>query len=251
MRQSVFTKMPPPFQASHRALCRLLRPDRLSACSAGGKRCTPWPYVAGVLLLAAGSSCLNQYQERDIDSRMDRTRTRPLPAGLRSRRALGPFPGVALHRAGLGILRDCRPLPAFLGVLAVAWYNGVYTPLKRRSRIRRGPRRARRHGPARHRMGRGRRLPGGPESCGRSLFLFFMWQVPHFWLQVLHHGKEYEQAGLAFARLTAWAGSNWAENRLRLGLRGSRFRTAASPVRHRLLAAVLFPAPACRVRPRS
>ena len=23
-----------------------------------------------------------------------------------------------------------------------------------------------------------------------------MWQVPHFWLQVLHHGKEYEQAGL-------------------------------------------------------
>ena len=37
--------------------------------------------LVGTLLAAGGTLALNQYWERDVDARMDRTRARPLPAG--------------------------------------------------------------------------------------------------------------------------------------------------------------------------
>jgi protoheme IX farnesyltransferase len=150
--------------------------------------------TTGVLALAAGSSSLNQCQERDIDSRMARTRTRPLPAGIATaRQAL--FLSLLLLCFGSSLLFAAGTLPALLGVFAVAWYNGIYTLLKRRTAFAAVP------GavvgmvpPAIGWVG-----AGGSISDPRLIalcFLFFMWQVPHFWLQILHHGKEYEKAGL-------------------------------------------------------
>jgi protoheme IX farnesyltransferase len=150
--------------------------------------------TAGVLTLAAGSSCLNQYQDRDIDARMARTRARLLPAGAMTARSV-LFLSLLLLWAGLFLLFMAGPLPALLGAVAVAWYNGMYTLLKRRTAFAAVP------GavvgmvpPAIGWVG-----ANGSLSDPRLLalcFLFFMWQVPHFWLQVLHHGKEYEEAGL-------------------------------------------------------
>src|SRR5437867_10098752 len=37
--------------------------------------------LVGTLLAAGGSLALNQYWERDVDARMERTRARPLPDG--------------------------------------------------------------------------------------------------------------------------------------------------------------------------
>src|SRR5947209_6478862 len=37
--------------------------------------------LIGSLLAAGGTLALNQYRERDVDARMNRTRARPLPAG--------------------------------------------------------------------------------------------------------------------------------------------------------------------------
>ena len=149
--------------------------------------------LAGVFLLACAAGALNQAQEPGIDARMDRTRNRPIPSGRID------VPGAVaiallLLAAGLLCLSGSREAMA-LGVLTVAWYNGVYTYLKRTSPFA--------------------AIPGGVVgalppvigwvAAGGELFdprigviaiFFFVWQVPHFWLLLMRIGPEYEKAGL-------------------------------------------------------
>src|SRR5262249_55606588 len=84
----------------------------------------------GVLFLAMGSAALNQWQERTLDARMERTRRRPIPSG-----AMSPADALAvvavLAGAGVFLLLRSSALAAALGLAAMAWYNGVYTFLKR------------------------------------------------------------------------------------------------------------------------
>jgi len=91
--------------------------------------------VLGIGLLAAGVSALNQYFERDLDSRMRRTARRPLPAGeLTSRQAL--VFGVGVSVCGmLYILLLLNALTALLGLLTLIAYLFVYTPLKPKTRL--------------------------------------------------------------------------------------------------------------------
>ena len=149
---------------------------------------------AGVLLLAAGASALNQWQEREIDARMARTRTRPLPSGR-----LMPRPALAiacvLVTCGALVLTICGPRAVGLGLTAVLAYNAVYTPLKRVTAFAAVP------GslvgvipPA-----IGWTVAGGASDDPRLLalaFFLFVWQVPHFWLLLLSRADEYAAAGL-------------------------------------------------------
>ena len=84
-----------------------------------------------VFLLACGASALNQYQERDLDARMERTRKRPLPSGsMAPSHAL--FLSLALFLAGLALLAYTGGAKAaLLGLFALLWYNGIYTYLKK------------------------------------------------------------------------------------------------------------------------
>jgi len=151
--------------------------------------------TAGVFLLSCGSCALNQYQERETDALMPRTMNRPLPSGRIAPR-LALLSSFFLICSGFTVLAAVRSslVPA-LGLFAVIWYNGVYTPLKKRTAFALIP------GalvgmvpPAMGWVAGGGSVtdPGLPFLC----FFFFMWQVPHFWLLVLNYGREYEEAGL-------------------------------------------------------
>ena len=91
--------------------------------------------ILGTALAAAGSLALNQYLERDLDAKMARTRTRPLPDGrLQPIEALA-F-GVVLASAGLVALAlFAGPLAAVVTAVTVAWYLFFYTPLKTRTSL--------------------------------------------------------------------------------------------------------------------
>jgi heme o synthase len=91
--------------------------------------------VFGTTLIAAGTSALNHYMERDTDALMRRTASRPLPSGqLQPREAL--WFGVSLLVTGaLYLALVSNALATLLGILTSAAYLCVYTPLKRKTTL--------------------------------------------------------------------------------------------------------------------
>jgi protoheme IX farnesyltransferase len=152
-----------------------------------------WAAFAGVFLLACAASALNQYQERNYDALMDRTKNRPLPMRQMGGRAVLLIT-VLFGLAGISILYfGTKPLAALLGVLALLWYNGVYTPLKRKTRF------AVLIGAFTGALPPlvGYTAAGGPilSTCLILSLFMFLWQVSHFQLLLVKYGKEYERAG--------------------------------------------------------
>ena len=84
----------------------------------------------GTAMVAGGASALNQYSERELDGRMERTRLRPLPAGRVTPAEALAF-GLAVSGAGLVLLATVNVLTPLLGAAALASYVLLYTPLKR------------------------------------------------------------------------------------------------------------------------
>jgi heme o synthase len=89
--------------------------------------------LLGTALSAAGTLSLNQYMERHLDARMDRTRHRPLPDGR-----LAPIEalvlGLALLVAGLCYLDVAAgPACALVTATIAVIYLLAYTPLKTRT----------------------------------------------------------------------------------------------------------------------
>src|SRR5438034_610816 len=89
--------------------------------------------LIGTLLAAGGTLALNQYVERDVDARMERTKRRPLPDGrlqpleaLLFASALTSL-GVAYLAIGVGVAA------AVLTLTTTILYICVYTPLKLRT----------------------------------------------------------------------------------------------------------------------
>jgi len=153
------------------------------------------------LLLAAGLACIvasacvvNNYFDRSIDARMERTKARALPGGRVSARAALLFAG-ALLAAGIFLLAVFVNMLT-LAVSLVGWliYVAAYTPLKRVSE---------------HAVLVGALAGAVPPVAGytgstnaldsTALILFLMllsWQMVHFCAIALYRLDEYRAAGI-------------------------------------------------------
>ena len=151
--------------------------------------------IAGTGFLAAGASALNQYFERDLDSRMIRTKTRPLPDGRVAPNEALIFAAV-ISIAGIAALAILvNLLTALLGALTLTAYILVYTPLKTRTAwctlIGAFP------GAAPPVMG-WTAARGEVYAVALSLFaILFLWQMPHFFAIAWIFTEDYARAGFS------------------------------------------------------
>jgi protoheme IX farnesyltransferase len=151
--------------------------------------------TSGVLLLAISASALNQVQEVELDSKMNRTIDRPIPAGRISVKHAVLFSICIMGIGTFFILQYGNLLAALTGIFTILWYNGVYTYSKRITAFAVVPGAL---------TGALPPLIGWIAAGGGILdkpiifleFLFFTGQIPHFWLLIIKYGEEYSKAGI-------------------------------------------------------
>lgn len=149
--------------------------------------------IIGTFLLAGGAGAINHFVEKDLDKLMDRTQSRPIPAGIISSKS-ALFFGVSISIFGFIILATLvNHLTAILGLITVLLYIFVYTPLKKITWLNTT-------------IGA---IPGAMPALGgwaasaneldpNAWILFsilFLWQHPHFYAIALMCKEDYEKAG--------------------------------------------------------
>jgi protoheme IX farnesyltransferase len=150
--------------------------------------------IFGTALAAGGTIALNQYVERDLDAKMRRTRSRPLPDG-RLHPAGALIFGIAISAGGvLYLLVAVNALSSLLAAITVLSYIFLYTPMKRKT-------------PFCTFVGA---IPGALPPMGgwvaaqgslgfEAWVLFgimFFWQIPHSLAIAWMYRTDYERAGL-------------------------------------------------------
>jgi protoheme IX farnesyltransferase len=159
------------------------------------------PLLFGIYFLASGSCSLNQYQEREIDGLMERTKGRPLPSG-RLNPSIALAVSIGLITSGsLALYYGTNWTSLGLGLSAILWYNGLYTYLKRKTAFAVIPGSVIGMIPPLLGWSAGERSMIDPRIWGVAFF-FFIWQIPHFWLVLFDFSKDYEKAGLP--AITKW-----------------------------------------------
>jgi protoheme IX farnesyltransferase len=150
--------------------------------------------LLGTGLIASGTAALNQWYERDADRHMRRTQSRPLPSGRMAARNAFWF-GIAVAAAGgLELGFGVNWLSSLLGILTLASYLCLYTPLKQKTWWSTT-------------VGA---VPGAmppligyaaaaghltPEAWALYAILFF-WQFPHFYAIAWMYREDYSRAGI-------------------------------------------------------
>ena len=152
----------------------------------------------GVLLLALGSSSLNQIQEKKYDQQMNRTKTRPYASNIYSFQKAITISMFLLLGATLLLYLSMDILGLYCIVFTLFVYNIIYTYLKSITHWA---------------LILGSFLGVVAPTIGwliannlilNSLYelkfmyifiIYFVWQVPHFWLLVLMNEDDYKKAG--------------------------------------------------------
>jgi protoheme IX farnesyltransferase len=149
----------------------------------------------GILIMAISASVLNQLQEVELDSKMTRTQDRPLPSGKITPEQAIIFFFLTLLSGTALIYFSGNLTAALIGLFTVFWYNGIYTYAKRITAFAVVPGAV--TGALPPLIGW---VAAGGEVWDKSIifveFMFFIGQVPHFWLLIMKYGEEYEKAGI-------------------------------------------------------
>src|SRR5512132_2689626 len=151
--------------------------------------------LLGGYLMAGGANAVNMYLDRDIDTRMSRTRLHPIPSGRMGPKSVLAF-GVALATAATFLLaRFTNVLTALLALAGFYFYIFIYTRWLKRTT----PQNIVIGGAA------GAFPPpvGWGAVTGRidlaAIYLFaiiFYWTPPHFWALALIKQGEYAKDGV-------------------------------------------------------
>ena len=156
---------------------------------------TAWAgLIVGSYLLVGGANGLNMVVEREFDSRMGRTKDRPLPGERLSVRTALAFSIFIVALAIPMLAYTVNGLTALIGAAAFIAYVFIYTPLKPRTSLAlyvgAFP------GAAPPLMG-WTAATNAIEWPGIALFaILFVWQLPHFLAIAIYLQSDYKRAGL-------------------------------------------------------
>ena len=172
--------------------------------------------LLGTALVASGTSAFNEIAEVDLDRRMARTATRPLPAGRLPLAGAIAF-ALVLSILGVGELwYFANGVTAFLAALTLTSYVFVYTPMKTRSPLSTivgaipG---------ALPPLGGFTAAAGAIGAPGLALFaILFLWQMPHFYAIGWRHRADYGAAGFRILSTVDPTGRSSARHALAFGL---------------------------------
>ncbi|MGG1517499.1 heme o synthase [Paenibacillus oryzisoli] len=151
--------------------------------------------MLGTALVMAGGTVLNNYLDREMDAKMERTQKRLLPSGRISPNVVLWY-GIVLGLIGLAVLYfgASSPLACLIGLLGLFLYVWLYTAWFKRTSV--------------WSTFVGAFSGATPPVIGYCavsgtvdpgailLFLFlFLWQPPHFWALGIRRMEEYRNAG--------------------------------------------------------
>jgi len=152
-------------------------------------------FAISVCVLTMGASALNNFQDRKTDAYFERTKYRPLPQGRLSDRfaIVISTASIAIGVGGLTLFSVSPVRAVICAMLSIVLYNGVYTPLKRKTVLAIAPGSL---------VGSLPVLLGWLGAGGAVwstvpwvlMSVTAVWQLPHFWLILLLHSSDYTRS---------------------------------------------------------
>lgn len=149
--------------------------------------------IGGMTLVIAAACVINNYLDRDIDSKMERTKKRPSVVGSVEGNSIVIY-GIALLLAGFATLITwTNMLVVAIGAIGFVTYVWLYGALSKRKSI---------HGTIVGSVSGAMPIAGGYAAVGGSVdvgliivfLILFFWQFPEFYSIAIYRRKEYAAA---------------------------------------------------------